>query len=109
MKKLSLLSYEIILLLLGFFWVVLSFFYSFNNEASTWFARSGAIMVLFAVIAEYLLSNKLLKAIDDASTLAGLGIPAGPEISTEQKYVSLAAHAFVVCGTVIWGYGDLLM
>lgn len=74
-----------------------------------WFARSGAIMVLGAAVAEYNLALLQQEANSDAITIAGLGVPASSNPSKVASRISYAAHVFLVLGTAIWGYGDLLL
>jgi len=35
-------------------------------------------------------------------------LPVDTGIQKEQKYIAITAHIFVVLGTIIWGYGDLI-
>ena len=103
------LKIEIILLLGAFTWIIFSYFYSFGTKPETWFARSGSIMVLLSVIVEYKLAvlqqNKINRAIQKSSYI---GMPARSKLSKEYNYISTVTHVFVILGTLIWGYGDLL-
>ncbi|MAC84358.1 MAG: hypothetical protein CL624_09510 [Arcobacter sp.] len=56
---------EIIILLISFVFVICSFIASMIADKDTivWFARSGSIMVLLAVIVEYRLHNQTIQSI----------------------------------------------
>ncbi len=76
------------------------------------FSRSGSLMVLFAVMAEY----SLLRARDEyhsdqLKTYSRGGGVNFKEIhpSKSHQYLEKTAHFTVVLGTIIWGYGDLLI
>ena len=74
--------------------------------APHWFARSGSLMVLFGAAATYVLLQM------EADTLYGKlasreDVGSGP--SNWQKYKGWMAHSTVALGTVIWGFGDLLL
>ena len=100
---------EIILLAIASIWVVLSYFIPFTDDEGFWFARSGAIMVLLAVIVEFRFNNIVVKKISSTikkAVLSKLALDTG--IQKEQKNIAITAHIFVVLGTIIWGYGDLI-
>lgn len=75
-----------------------------------WFARLGSLMVLFSLMSEYLLLhnelNRLyasLEKVDDAGDI--------PDLSPSKwhhKKVWLS-HLTIILGTLIWGFGDLLL
>lgn len=75
-----------------------------------WFARFGSLIVLFAVMSEYTLLHGELKILYDSlesnSTLREIN-----DITPSrwhQKKVRLT-HITLVAGTLIWGFGDLLI
>ena len=77
------------------------------------FARSGSLMVLFAIVSEY----KLLKQEQERiyNLLKGRGAAqAGekgiPDLAPVPKYKNQVrvAHVTVIIGTFIWGFGDYL-
>ncbi|ENK2930214.1 hypothetical protein AB3D11_004316 [Vibrio vulnificus] len=98
-----------------------------SPEDTTWFARSGSIVVLLAVIVEFRLSSYIyedvLKAAQDSAKKRGVKVSANsivqanidarktvkPEAPKSRKVLSIFAHILVVTGTVIWGYGDKLV
>lgn len=75
-----------------------------------WFARLGSLMVLFSLMSEYLLLhnelNRLyvsLEKVDDSGDI--------PDLSPSKwhhKKVWLS-HLTIILGTLIWGFGDLLL
>jgi hypothetical protein len=101
--------YELILLALAFLWVVGSFFASIPNPNGNWFCRSGAVMVLLAVIVEFHLGNLQQKESSSAPIVAGLGIPMSGDLPRIKQQFAKAAHTFAMLGTLIWGYGDLIV
>ena len=71
-----------------------------------WFQRSGAASAVFAIFAEFK-SDKMLNILNSDMV--------GPTYhKTYEKYLfqakayNYAAISFIVLGTLIWGYGDLL-
>lgn len=99
---------EYTLLFFGFLWSLVSYFYSISGEPDIWFARSGAILVLFAIIVEYRLSKMLQTEINNSNVVAGLGIPAGVSVPKANSILSIVTHITVLLGTIVWAYGDLL-
>jgi hypothetical protein len=73
-----------------------------------WFQRSGATTVVFAVFAE-------LKATNMLSSFKPAGMVNRSFHSTRDKYIkqvkiyNYIALFLIVFGTVIWGYGDLIL
>jgi len=96
-------------------------------EVTTWFARSGSIVVLLAVIVEFRLSSYIyddvFKAAQKSAKKKGLKISDNsfvqanidsrrtvkPEVPKSRKILGYCAHILVITGTVIWGYGDKLV
>ncbi|GAB0109223.1 hypothetical protein [Pseudoalteromonas distincta] len=73
-----------------------------------WFQRSGATTVVFAIFAE-------LKAANMLSVFKPAGMVNRSFHSTRDKYIkqikiyNYIALFLIVLGTVIWGYGDLIL
>lgn len=99
---------EYALLFLGVSWSLTSYFYSISGEQSTWFARSGAILVLFAIIVEYRLNKMVQAEINNANISAGFNIPAGIRVPRANSSLAIVSHVAVLSGTIIWAYGDLM-
>ena len=87
-------------------WLISAFsLYYGSINGSHWFARSGSLIVLFSVMAEYQL-------ITEKQNYMYAFITKG-QIQTEQSLrpnsiKDRITHASVIFGTLIWGYGDLL-
>ena len=109
MKKFKTLSNEIILLFFAFIWVLFSCFFPLTDDKAMWFARSGAIMVLFSVAVEFKLTKKHKKKINSSMHLAGSGLSVTARATKEQTLVGNIAHLFIIIGTIVWGYGDLIL
>ena len=83
--------------------------WSFENEEYSWFSRSGSIMVLIGAILEYRYSLVSLGAnLESIRWAKGPGNPVIFELARHQKFIKYTAHGFVIIGTVIWGFGDLM-
>lgn len=108
MKKIKPLLFEVVLLSVSFVWVLFSCFFPLTDDEAMWFARSGAIMVLFSVAVEFKLTRKHKKKINTSMYLAGRGQPVTARATKEQTLVGNIAHLFIIIGTIIWGYGDLI-
>ena len=77
---------------------------------ATWFARFGSLIVLFAVMSEYTMLHSELRIIYD-NLENNNTIKEITDISPSrwhQKKMWLT-HLTVVLGTLIWGFGDLLL
>lgn len=75
------------------------------------FARSGALVVLFAAIVEFRISGHIYDDIQRSQFLnkkIDISVPLRAKPTKERKRISIVAHVFLVIGTIIWGYGDLL-
>ncbi|MEZ8804263.1 hypothetical protein AB6D78_24195 [Vibrio splendidus] len=94
------------------------------GETVAWFARSGAVVVLFSVIVEYRLSSYVFDDIHKAAVKNGVKnsiignndnklIQAltnrKANVPKARSDLAFVSHALVIIGTVIWGYGDLLI
>jgi hypothetical protein len=70
-----------------------------------WFQRSGAVMTVFAVYAQF-------KANSITAMIAGSGwggpFALDPRYKGQQNVAAGLSLALVIIGTLVWGYGDLL-
>lgn len=75
-----------------------------------WFARFGSVVVLFAVMSEYsLLHGELTRLYMRLHTVdADSDMPNLTPSKWHLKKVWLS-HVTLVVGTLIWGFGDLLL
>lgn len=115
---------EWILLLIGFLGSLFSVFFDIASESNTtWFARSGSLLVLFAVIVEYRLTQFIFRDIRNANIsnaiknnsafqdnkLLQVLTDKNPTLPKSRAYLTRISHIFIILGTSIWGYGDLLV
>lgn len=79
-----------------------------QNTTEQWFQRSGSLTTVICAIIEGLIMVRLhrqMRGEPTQETVAGFLTP------EEIKYLNLlqwAALLLVVCGTIIWGYGDAI-
>lgn len=100
---------DIFLLIVSAFWVILAFVYPLHNDEALWFSRSGGVMVLLAVIIEYksiTTHNKYISTTIQAAIVTRL--PLTIHKTKIQSYIDIIAHIYVILGTLIWAYGDLI-
>lgn len=79
-----------------------------KENLASWFQRSGSIMVVLAVWAEF----KLLAIegyISPSGTAYVVPFDTPAYFKTLYKVVSVTLVVAIIIGTVIWGYGDLLI
>lgn len=77
-----------------------------------WFARSGAIVVLLAVVVEYRTNSHIYEDVQRAQfhqSIIDLSVPIKAKPTKKRMRISIAAHVLVFLGTLIWGYGDLVL
>ena len=77
---------------------------------ANWFMRSGALMVLTGAILEYR-NSTLMRRLDTTSIkwAKSIGQPAIFEPHPVKSKIAYIAHAFVILGTFIAAYGDLIV
>ena len=79
------------------------------TDKHEWFGRGGAVVVMFAVAAEFGLSQiQTEKTNERINGLGGIGGPVVKDLNIPPPYESLrmVSHIFVAIGTIIWGFGD---
>jgi hypothetical protein len=75
-----------------------------------WFARFGSIVVLLAVMSEYsLLHNELRILYDNLEHKDSIKEITDITPSEWHQKKAWLTHITVVVGTLIWGFGDLLL
>jgi hypothetical protein len=79
-------------------WAIVCFFVPVGAEPGVWFARSGAIVTVFALLNESQLTEEIGRLTNELRKHY-LGILNG------LRFVTLLS---AVAGTLVWGYGDLL-
>jgi hypothetical protein len=99
-----------VLLAGAWLWAVFSFFTS--TSAGTWFARSGSVMCLVGAAATFKLINDYNRAI---ATAVEHGITMSRRVELvfdpPKLYQSVQYWGYLtgIVGTLIWGYGDILV
>jgi hypothetical protein len=91
----------------SFIWVVISFYNSFGYNPETFFARSGAVMVILSIFVEFQLAKESHKMLHNNFFLKNKGYKTIPILPVRHSILSWFAHILVVLGTFVWGYGDL--
>jgi hypothetical protein len=78
-----------------------------SETSSTWFQRSGSIMVLLALTSEYMLFS-----IHKLVYMTGIWDehlwPMRIKYGKPHTVLSLVSFMAAAVGTIIWGYGDLI-
>ncbi|WP_460528736.1 hypothetical protein [Chitinimonas naiadis] len=100
---------EVLLLALAATSVLLSAIAATYWPEKMLFARSGALLVLLPAIVDYRLGSLMKAEISRASIVAALGYPTPVSLTTGQQWIGRFSHTFIVVGTLIWGYGDLIL
>jgi len=91
------------------------FFYLDTLLDSNWFSRSGSLIVLFAVMSEYLLlkdqNEHIYRLITKGRWSAENNLQPTGKLAPNKSHLikDKATHVSVVLGTLIWGYGDLIL
>lgn len=102
---------DIALIALGIVAVLFSLIASLVSGEGTWFARSGAVMVLSAAVLEFRqLHFGQLILLAAALGNRALGLPTGDQGARVKKYrtrLQWSALVLAIFGTLIWAYGDL--
>lgn len=98
-----------ILLILVLCTAVATSLYIQTLHAGNWFMRSGALMVLTGAILEYR-NNSLIRRLDTTSIkwAKGFGRPTIFEPHPLRRAIAYIAHGFVIMGTFIAAYGDIV-
>lgn len=99
------------LIIFGVLAPILSYYSVFipeDEKRAVWFQRSGSLSVLFGVWIEYNLSK-----VNEHINLSGLWVTEQETLRDEYnlKYsiVQYVGIFLAVMGTLIWGYGDILI
>lgn len=101
-------------LLIAAAWLFAAFSYYVSEKTGTdWFTRSGAIMGLVGAAVTFRLANFYQRTLAMALKEGLVSVPREIELVLEppKSYVLLSYFGYLtgIVGTVIWGYGDLLL
>lgn len=72
-----------------------------------WFARMGALVVLFGAMSEFALLKLELSQLYSQLESGKINKTLPP--SRWHQHKALVSHVIVVLGTLIWGFGDLFL
>ncbi len=104
-------AYEVALVVIAITIGVISYIYALRSNDPLWFSRSGSMIVLFCVMAEFS-NNKVQQFINEAATRGAgtIGGGVGPLHQPKfRRFWSYVTHITVAAGAFIWGYGDLFV
>lgn len=89
--------------------VALSLIASIIFDNAQWFGRSGSILTLAGAIVEFRMVAIAQSGKDSARwTEWVVGIPIVGGLSQRGQRIAKTAVVYILVGTGIWGYGDLL-
>ncbi|MCK4827445.1 hypothetical protein KA005_67575 [bacterium] len=78
------------------------------EDPATWFQRSGSTMVVISLLAEFKLFS--IQAYFDHHDTAMFAIIIPPKAyKNAHKIIVTSATVSIVIGTIIWGYGDIVI
>ena len=102
-------SAEFWLLVAAAGWIFISLVASVWFPLGNWFARSGSVAVILGVVVDFRISREQHEQISDSTTMAGLGVPADADLPKDKKRLATAAHITAIIGTLVWGYGGVVV
>lgn len=115
---------EWVLLFIGILCSLISIVFDIKtDDCISWFSRSGSLLVLFAAIVEYRLTSYIFEDIRTANIKNAVKNKAAfqdnkllqtltdkkPVLPKSRAILTLTSHIFIILGTAIWGYGDLIV
>lgn len=99
------------LLLIGYIIIIFFFFYKLSDYQGDLFLRSGSILVIFSVIVEYriVMSQVNKHQYKYGTSIKMSDLASAQNITTGEKLIKLISHISLILGTLIWGYGDIVI
>ena len=82
--------------------------YYVGNDYYNAFVRSGVVLIICGVIVEYTLSSIKTYEISSSVFVEEKPIQKQIELPKKHKEQKMLAHFYILYGTLIWGFGDLL-
>ena len=79
-----------------------------TQTVGEWFQRSGSIMVVFALFAE-MKAYEMFDVLKPAALVDHTFGYVHQKYKRQIKFFNVAALFLAIVGTVIWGYGDLIV
>ena len=80
-----------------------------TESIGVWFQRSGAITVVLSLLAEIKYNSIERLAIAKDHTFLYCNMYLKEVYATKVRLINYSTYIVVVIGTIIWGYGDLLI
>ncbi|MBL7005129.1 MAG: hypothetical protein ISR69_14015 [Gammaproteobacteria bacterium] len=105
------LFFGVVTIAIGVFIPIIAIFVSVRPEGeslNTWFQRSGSIMVIVAVWAEVKLSH-IQHLLNPTGVYTNDCLKLRKEYGTYYNLIVWLVSLIAVAGTLIWGYGDLMI
>ena len=100
-----------LLLVFGLLFCIVSAYFSMN-ATEDWFGRSGAVLSFVSVAIQFILSNLKKSEIKNLFN-ANIGLKEKFKVAREKDslhdFMSTASTITGLVGTIIWGYGDLIL
>ena len=100
---------SLVVFIIGITWPIFSFHGVFilpEDKPEMWFARSGAVCVLAAIWVEFNLV-KLTSILNPPGYISLTNAEIIPKHKNKLMAAQFLAAILSICGTAIWGYGDL--
>jgi len=99
---------------IGWLTLLVSFLVDFyNSNTQLWFPRSGAVLCMLSLMAEFRLNymdrNLLVNSVEEALNQLKVSELGLLKETAYEKRVKLFAHVSVGVGTIVWAYGDLFV
>lgn len=99
------------LLVFGVVFCIISGYFSIDS-AEDWFGRSGAVLSFVSVVIQFILSDMKKSEIENLFN-ANIGLKQKFKVAREKDpihdFISAASTITGLVGTIIWGYGDLIL
>ncbi len=98
-------------LAIGYGFLLLSFFYGHYKDDGSWFSRAGSVLVIFSVIVEYriVMNRSMQNTYAPGIQKTIIDLPSGQHLTGGEKVVKHITHLSLLFGTLVWGYGDLII
>ena len=109
MSHIKSITIDFVLLFSGWACLVVSLVVSITSGELIWFQRSGSLLVLFSVILEIRQTLATQPLESSFVTINDRPVLMERPISRANKWLHWIARSGIVLGTLVWGYGDLIL
>lgn len=89
--------------------IIMHFFKPPTEYAGVWLQRSGSIIVVFALLAEIKSNSIENMAISKSHTFLYCNMYLKSRYENKIKFITYFTYSIVAVGTIVWGYGDILV